>query len=64
MNTSNAQRGHTLEETRQILGGISAPTLHKIINNGELVTFTIGRRRFVQSQAIQEYMERHKDVRK
>lgn len=61
---STIQRGHTLDEARQLLGGISAPTLHKIIRAGELVTYTIGRRRFVQGQAIHEYMERHKDVRK
>lgn len=64
MNTNTTQRGHTLEEARQLLGGISAPTLHKLINSGELVTFTIGRRRFVQSQAIFDYMERHRDLRK
>lgn len=64
MNDHQTPRGHSLEEARALLGGISAPTIHKIIKSGDLDTYTVGRRRFVTSQAIHEYMDRHKDVRK
>lgn len=56
--------GYSLDQARAMLGGISAPTIHKIINNGELATYTVGRRRFVTSDAIADYVARHSTTKR
>ena len=37
--------------------GVSIPQLYKEINAGKLLTFTIGKRRFVSHQALERYIE-------
>ena len=59
MQQSTEIRGLTLDEARSLLGGISAPTLHRLINSGLLDTYRVGRRRFVPLQAVHAYMEQH-----
>lgn len=43
-------------EAMERLGGISRWTLYRLIRTGELVTVTIGRRRFVPSDAIRDFI--------
>ena len=47
---------HTIQEARQLLGGISQATVYKLIRHGELRTFRVGRRRFVSDNAIRDYI--------
>lgn len=42
------------------LGGIGRTTTYKLIKSGELPSVTIGRRRFVASQDLDEYVERRR----
>lgn len=48
---------YTVQEARQMLGGISQATFYGLVNRGELRTFRIGRRRLVSADAIADYIK-------
>ena len=43
-------------EARERLGGISNATFYALINDGELRTFKLGRRRLISQQAILDFI--------
>lgn len=43
-------------EARERLGGISNATFYALINDGELRTFKLGRRRLISHQAIIDFI--------
>ena len=45
-------------EARTMLGGIAQATIYKLIDDGRLKTFCIGRRRLVGVDAIRDYITR------
>src|SRR5262245_2531627 len=49
-------------EARQALGGISAATFYKLVQEGELRLVKIGRRSFVLMSTIEEFIERHRGL--
>ena len=48
----------SIRETRENLGGISNATMYKLISDGEIATFNIGRRRFVSHESIRDYIRK------
>lgn len=44
----------------QMLGGIGRTSVYHLIKSGELPSVTIGRRRFVAVQDLEEYVERRR----
>ncbi len=47
---------HTIDEAREILGGISRNTLYDLLREGKLASTPIGRRRFISAVAIEQYV--------
>jgi excisionase family DNA binding protein len=47
---------YSVEEARSLLGGISRVTIYELLNNGELASVTIGRRRFIPAGAITAFI--------
>jgi len=47
---------YSIEEARSLLGGISRVTLYELLNNGELSSVTIGRRRLIPAGAITAFI--------
>ncbi len=47
---------YSVREARELLGGISNRTIYGLIREGNLRTFCVGRRRFVSSEAIRDYI--------
>ena len=47
-------------DTGRALGGISRTKVYYLIRDGELPSVTIGRRRFVATRDIRDYMERRR----
>ncbi len=53
---------YTVHEARQRLGGISQATFYVLKNSGALRTFSVGRKRLVSRQAIEDFIRaREKD---
>jgi len=48
---------YSIDETRELLGGISRTTLYLLIQRGELVSVEIGRRRFISAAAISDFID-------
>jgi excisionase family DNA binding protein len=48
----------SVAEARQQLGGISQTTFYALVNEGELSLVKIGRRSFVQSEDLDEFLRR------
>jgi len=48
----------TVKEARQQLGGISPTTFYALVKEGELSLVKIGRRSFVQSEALADFVRR------
>jgi hypothetical protein len=42
-----------IEDARFALGGIARATIYDLLNNGELASVVIGRRRFIPAAAIE-----------
>lgn len=60
-NTETAEPDRLLvpiPETAVRLGGIGRTTVYELINAGELVKVTIGRRAFVTAKSIAAYVDR------
>ncbi len=56
--TINIQKAtYSIPEAMELLG-LSRQTIYNIINSGELTTYTVGRRRFVSSRAISDFIRR------
>lgn len=47
---------YSIEEARFVLGGIARATIYDLLNNGELPSVVIGRRRFVPAAAIAAFI--------
>jgi excisionase family DNA binding protein len=47
---------YSVEEARFLLGGISRATIYELLNNGELSSVVIGRRRFIPAGAITAFV--------
>jgi excisionase family DNA binding protein len=47
---------YSIEDARFMLGGISRATIYELLNNGELSSVVIGRRRFVPAAAIAAFV--------
>ena len=57
MNKNVEQRGAlTLAEACAYLGGISRPTIYKLLGEGKIPSFTIGTRRYFRRESLDEYM--------
>ncbi len=56
--TSGAHMSNTdlcsIREAMEILGGISRGTIYKLMKDGRLASVSIGRRRFIRRQAIED----------
>lgn len=50
---------HSIEDGRFMLGGISRATIRDLLNNGELPSVVIGRRRCMPAAAIASFIQRH-----
>ena len=46
------KRGFTLDEAREYLGGLSRPTLYRMIRDGLLKTYHLGTRVFVVRESM------------
>jgi excisionase family DNA binding protein len=47
---------YSIEDARFLLGGISRVTIYELLNNGELASVVIGRRRFIPAGAITAFI--------
>ena len=47
---------YSIEEAREILGGIARNTIYELLRNGDLSSVAIGRRRFVSATAIADFI--------
>ena len=45
------------KEAQHVIGGISGPTLHKMIDEGQLDRVRIGKRCFITAASIDRYIE-------
>lgn len=49
---------YSIEDARFLLGGIARKTLYDLLNDGELASVVIGRRRFIPAAAITAFIGR------
>jgi hypothetical protein len=47
---------YSIEDARFLLGGIARKTIYDLLNNGELASVIIGRRRFIPAAAITAFI--------
>lgn len=47
---------YSIEDARSLLGGISRMTIYQLLNEGELESLMIGRRRFIPAGAIATFI--------
>ncbi len=47
---------YSIEDARFLLGGIARKTIYDLLNNGDLSSVVIGRRRFISSAAITAFI--------
>lgn len=47
---------YSIEDARFLLGGIARKTLYDLLNDGELASVVIGRRRFIPAAAITAFI--------
>jgi excisionase family DNA binding protein len=50
------KRAYTISEACQYLGGISRPTLYKLMGDGGLPLYRIGRRVFFTKESLDEFI--------
>ena|ERR1700730_17256018 len=48
---------YSIEEARELLGGISRNTIYAFLRTGDLASLVIGCRRFISAVAIQEFVQ-------
>lgn len=48
---------YSIEETRELLGGISRNTIYAFLRTGDLASVVIGCRRFISAAAIEEFVQ-------
>lgn len=54
----------SVRQAGKILGGLSHTTVYRLINDGKLRSFRVGRRRLIGVDAIRDYIaEAEKDTR-
>jgi excisionase family DNA binding protein len=51
-----ARELYSIEDARYLLGGISRMTIYQLLNEGELASVLIGRRRFISAAAITAFI--------
>jgi Helix-turn-helix domain len=47
---------YSIEDARFLLGGIARKTIYDLLNDGELASVVIGRRRFIPAAAITSFI--------
>jgi len=47
---------YSIEEAREILGGIARNTIYELMRNGDLASVQVGRRRFISAIAIAAFI--------
>ncbi|HEY4215128.1 MAG TPA: helix-turn-helix domain-containing protein [Steroidobacteraceae bacterium] len=50
---------YSIEEARELLGGIARDTLYKLLRTGQLASTVVGRRRFISQSALDAYVAAH-----
>ena len=55
--TKIEKRGLSLNEACEYLGGISRPTLYRLMGNGDICFYHINRRRFCLKRDLDAYIE-------
>ena len=58
--TTVAKRGLSMDEACVYIGGISRPTMYKLMNEG-LKSYVIGSRRYFLVSVLDEYLEQQHD---
>jgi excisionase family DNA binding protein len=48
---------YSIEEARELLGGISRNTIYAFLRSGDLASVVIGCRRFIAAAAIEEFVQ-------
>ncbi len=56
LDTSPNRAAVSISEAREMLGGIANGTIYRLIGDGDLRTFRVGRRRLVGVDAIHDYI--------
>jgi Helix-turn-helix domain len=49
---------YSIQQSRQLLGGISRNTIYQLLRTGRLASVVIGSRRFISAAAIADLIER------
>jgi excisionase family DNA binding protein len=52
----NARELYSIEDARFLLGGIARKTIYDLLNNGDLSSVVIGRRRFISRAAVAAFI--------
>jgi excisionase family DNA binding protein len=47
---------YSIEEARELLGGVSRNSIYRVLNSGDLPSVVIGCRRFISADAIEEFI--------
>lgn len=48
----------SITDARKVLGGIGHTTLYDLVNRGEIIKVNIGRRGFITSESLDDYVDR------
>ncbi|MCL0043417.1 helix-turn-helix domain-containing protein [Dehalococcoidia bacterium] len=56
MQQKTEKRAYTMQEASAYLGGVSRPTLYKLISDGDLRSFHIGTRRYFTKESLDDYI--------
>lgn len=51
-----------LNEACEYLGGISRPTLYRLLHDGKIPSFMIGKRRYFRRESLDEYMSQSERI--
>ena len=50
---------YSIDEAREMLGGIARDTIYGLLRTGKLASTVIGRRRFISQGALEAYVAAH-----
>jgi len=56
------RKGLSVIESCEYLGGISRPTLYRLLHRNKLVSYEIGSRRFITRESLEKYIEDNTEV--
>ena len=55
---ANIRRGMSMAEACEYLGGISRPTMYRLLGDGALASYTIGSRRFFTKDSLDKFIDK------